>query len=106
MPFGLDDKTINKIEGCLKQHPKIEKAILYGSRAKGNYRNGSDIDLVLKGAKLKFEDLAQLENNIDDLLLPYKFDISIYHHINNPDLLEHIERVGKVFFVRLKSKQT
>jgi predicted nucleotidyltransferase len=100
MPFGLDDKTINRIEGCLKKNPKIDKAILYGSRAKGNFRNGSDIDLVIKGEKLKFTDLAQLENNIDDLLLPYKFDISILHQINNPDLLEHINGIGKIFFER------
>lgn len=105
MPFGLENNVITKIKGCLNKNPRIEKAILYGSRAKGNYRNGSDIDLVLIGRDLKFEDLAQLENEIDELLLPYKFDISIYHQINNPDLLEHIERIGKTFFEQLEPKK-
>ena len=103
MAFGLGNSTIKKIEGCLNKNPKIEKAILYGSRAKGNYRNGSDIDLVLIGAQLKFEDLALLENEIDDMLLPYKFDLSIYHQINNDELIEHIKRVGKTFFERPES---
>jgi predicted nucleotidyltransferase len=106
MAFGLENSTIEKIKVCLNKNPRIEKAILYGSRAKGNYRNGSDIDLVLIGRDMKFEDLAQLENEIDELLLPYKFDISIYHQINNPDLLEHIKRVGKIFFEQLKPKKS
>ena len=103
MAFGLANSTIKKIEECLNNNPKIKKAILYGSRAKGNYRNGSDVDLVLIGEQLKFEDLALLENKIDDMLLPYKFDLSIYHQINNSELIEHIKRVGKTFFERPES---
>ena len=98
MPYGLTDEDIQAITGVFDQYPAIEQAILYGSRAKGNYRPNSDIDLSLKGESLTLSTLFQIENDLDDLLLPYKIDLSIFHKIDNPDLVEHIERVGMVFF--------
>ena len=98
MKFGLQEETIDSITGCLAKNHRIEKAIIYGSRAKGNYRKGSDIDLVLKGESLNINDVLKLENELDELLLPYLFDISILHQIKNPELLEHINRIGKVFY--------
>ena len=97
---GLPETTISAIREVLSNYPKIEKAILYGSRAKGNYRNGSDIDLTLVGEEMTLSDLSKLEWEIDDLLLPYKFDISLFHQISSPSMIEHIERVGKEFWVR------
>lgn len=104
MRFGLKIEDILKIQQVLSHHPEVEEAILYGSRAKGNYRNGSDIDLTLKGETLTLNQQFSIENEIDDLLLPYKMDISILQQIQNPDLLDHIERVGKVFYTRIKPK--
>lgn len=78
----------------LGQFPDIEAAYLYGSRAKGNYKTSSDIDIVLKGKNLNIRELSNISLQLDDLLLPYKFDISIYHQIDNDDLLNHINRVG------------
>lgn len=98
MMFGLKISTIQAIQDILKKHPEVEKAILYGSRAKGNYRPGSDIDLTLKGEKLNLTTLQKIENEIDELLLPYKMDLSLHKQIQNKELLEHIERVGKIFF--------
>jgi len=98
--FGLSSESIHKINLCLTQEPKIEKAILYGSRAKGTFRPGSDIDLTLIAPSMNLTELLALENKLDDLLLPYKIDLSLFHQIENPDLVAHIERVGKVFFVR------
>jgi predicted nucleotidyltransferase len=98
MKFGLTENTINNINSCLAKHRNIEKAILYGSRAKGNYRKGSDIDLVLVGENLSINEILKLENELDELFLPYLFDISIFHQIKNQDLMEHIEQVGKVFY--------
>jgi uncharacterized protein len=98
MRFGLKEGTIEKINSVFAQFPEVEKVILYGSRAKGNYRNGSDIDLTLIGEGLNLDVLNKIDMKIDDLLLPYSFDNSIYRQINNPDLVEHIERVGKVFY--------
>lgn len=92
--FGLADNIIDKINTVLSSHPEIEQAVVYGSRARGNHKPGSDIDISLKGNQLTLEILNQIEREIDDLLLPYSFDLSIYHQIDNLELLEHIDRVG------------
>ena len=72
--------------------------MIYGSRAKGNYKNGSDIDLTLHGKDLTFDLLYQISTAIDDLLLPYTVDLSIFHTLNDPDFIDHIQRVGIVFY--------
>ena len=94
MPYGLKNKVIDKIKQVFKSYPEVEEAILYGSRAKGNYSNGSDIDLVLKGSKLDQTILRKIRRQLDDLLLPYTIDIALYDSIDNPDLIDHIKRVG------------
>lgn len=96
--YGLKPHTIKAIQDVFVKHPEIKKVILYGSRAKGNYRNGSDIDLTLVGKRLSLSQLFSIETDLDDLLLPYKMDISIYNKINNHDLKEHMDRVGVVFY--------
>ncbi len=99
MNFGLKDETIQKIISVFEKFPQIEKAILYGSRAKGNFKNGSDIDLTLIGEELNLSLVNKIENEIDNLLLPYTFDISIYQQLNH-ELTEHIKRVGKTFYLK------
>ncbi|WP_025916044.1 nucleotidyltransferase domain-containing protein [Herminiimonas sp. CN] len=99
--FGLTESTIGKIAMVFSQHPEIEKALLYGSRAKGNYRRGSDIDLTLIGDALSHALLSRIETQIDDLLLPYTVDLSLFKHIDNPDLVDHIDRVGIVFYEKI-----
>lgn len=103
MIYGLKQTVVNKIQQVLSNHSGVQKAILYGSRAMGNYKPGSDIDLTLEGAALTLKQLNTIENELDDLLLPYEFDLSIRHQIDNPDLLEHIQREGVVFYPRVKS---
>jgi predicted nucleotidyltransferase len=95
---GLSVKTIDKIQAVLARYPQVEQAILYGSRAKGTFRNGSDIDLTLKGDNLTHSELGKIELELDDLLLPYKIDLSLFRQIDNPNLIEHIGRVGVVFY--------
>ena len=94
MKFGLKQEHIESIKKVINQHSNAESIIIYGSRAKGNYRKGSDIDLTLKG-NIGYSDLVKMEACIDDLLLPYKVDLSLYHEISNDELLDHINRVGK-----------
>ena len=77
---------------------EVDEAVLYGSRAKGNYKPGSDIDLTLKGEKLNLKLLNKISNDLDDLPMPYTIDVSIYHLIENSELIEHIKRVGKIFY--------
>ncbi|GAB4219829.1 MAG TPA: nucleotidyltransferase domain-containing protein [Spirochaetota bacterium] len=99
MKFGLSEKTIDLICSIFRQYPQIEKVIVYGSRAKGNYKNGSDIDLALIGGDdLTMDVLYKILHELDDLLLPYSFDISLYKFIHDPDLIDHIHRVGLVFY--------
>ena len=96
--YGLKEETIRNINSIFSAYPQIEEAILYGSRAKGNYKDGSDIDLTLKGDFLKLEVMNKIGLQLDDLLLPYTIDISVYKSIRNPDLLDHIKRVGIIFY--------
>lgn len=95
---GLDNSDIQKIQSVFKLYQEVEKAILYGSRAKGNFKPASDIDLTLVGSSLNLTIQQKIENDLDDLLLPYKIDLSIQHTISNKELLEHIERIGVVLF--------
>ena len=97
--FGLKAGQIQLMNACFAQYPAIQQVIIYGSRAKGTYRNGSDIDLSIVAEAFSFSDLLALETALDDLLLPYKIDLSLKKDIDNPDLLEHIERVGQVFYL-------
>jgi len=98
MKYGLSPNHIVKITDIFKQFPEIEAALLYGSRAKGSYKQSSDIDISLKGKNLDLLSLSKINNMLDDLMLPYKFDISIYHQIYNADLLDHIKRVGNTLY--------
>jgi predicted nucleotidyltransferase len=98
MRFGLDEIDIEKINSAFALFPEVERVLLYGSRAKGTYKLGSDIDLTLIGKYLTLDTINAIETQIDDLLLPYLFDISIFSQIDNPDLVEHINRIGKLFY--------
>ncbi len=98
MKYGLKQNTINQINKIFANYKQVEKVVLYGSRAKGNYRPNSDIDLTVFGADVDLKIINDISWEIDDLLLPYTFDISIFHHISQQDLLEHIQRIGLVFY--------
>ncbi len=96
--YGLKAIHIDKIKSVFANCSEIDKAILYGSRAKGNYREGSDIDISIVGNKLSLDTLLRIETALDDLLLPYNIDISIYDKIENLELIEHIKRIGIIIY--------
>ena len=99
--FGLEAATIRKISEVLARHPQVESAVLYGSRAKGNYKNGSDIDLTLIGGDdLTLDVLYRILDELEDSTLPYTFDLSIFRQIGDPDVVDHIRRVGVVLYER------
>lgn len=100
MQYGLSDTTIEQICAVLERHPSVEKAVLYGSRAKGTFKPGSDIDLSLHGTTITLNELGDIDSELDDLLLPYTFDLLIFDTLNHVNLREHIERVGKIFYER------
>jgi uncharacterized protein len=100
MRYGLSEGTIQKICAILSCYPQVKKSVLYGSRAKGNYKTGSDIDLTLIGEDLSLNLLYKILRDIDELYLPYTVDLSIFKDIGDPDVIEHIQRVGITFYKR------
>jgi uncharacterized protein len=98
MKYGLSQSVIEKINGVLSHYPFVERATLYGSRAKGNFKNGSDIDLTLHGSSLSLDVVYKILNDLDDLFLPYTIDLSIFDDIRDPDVVAHIQRVGVTFY--------
>ncbi|MDH8702202.1 putative nucleotidyltransferase [Dysgonomonadaceae bacterium PH5-43] len=98
MKYGLKEETIIRIQKVFSQYPQIEQAIIYGSRAMGNYKPASDIDIAFVGENLSLDIISKIEWDLDDLLLPYTFDLSVYNKITNPDVQNHINRVGKIFY--------
>lgn len=92
--FGLPSEVTKGLQTIFSQHRGIEQVTLYGSRAKGNYRYNSDIDLMMTAPTLSWQEFNQIELEIDDLLLPWKVDLALKHQIDNEELLEHVARVG------------
>jgi len=98
--FGLPWHAIEKLRAVFQSFAQVERVILYGSRAKGTYRMGSDIDLTVEGEGLSLQQLLAMESQIDELLLPWMVDLSLKDRIDNPALLDHIARVGVTFYER------
>lgn len=96
--FGLSLDNINKINSVFKQYTEINEVLIFGSRAKGNYRDNSDIDLAVKGNNINLSILQQIEIKLDELYIPNIIDLVIYEKIENPELTNHINRVGKHFY--------
>ena len=95
--FGIYPRSHKEILAIIQKYESIEKVIIYGSRAKGTQREGSDIDITLLG-EIANEDFNKFLLELDDSYIPYKFDISIYNNLNSESLKEHIDRVGKIFY--------
>lgn len=100
MRFGLPEEAIARIQAIFAQHPEVKKALIYGSRAKGDFKPGSDIDLSLFGETLTLRTQLDLMDELDDLLLPWMIDLSIFKLLDHPGLQAHIDRVGQVFYER------
>ena len=94
MHCGLTTEDLKALNATFAKSEHIERVVLYGSRAKGNFKPFSDVDITLFGSELTQSDLSQLLVDIDDLLLPYQFDVSLFKTLKNQDLIAHIERVG------------
>jgi len=99
MLFGLSDRTTSTLNSIFQKYPGVKQAVLYGSRAKGKFRTGSDIDISLKtDDSFTHTDLLRIGNDFDESDMPYFVDVSIYDRLSNPDLKMHIDRVGKVLY--------
>ncbi len=101
MNFGLRDGDLDYIITTIRQFSEIEKAAIFGSRVKGNYKPGSDVDIAVWGHGISFSTLSRLHAILEEESpMPYFFDIVDYSHLQHQELKSHIDRVGKVFFTR------
>ena len=99
--FGISATSYELILSTLSDFPEIEKAIVFGSRAKGNYKHGSDIDLAILGSACTENTAMNLSGLLnEELPIPYRIDVVCYNQLNHPELKEHIDRVGIVFYTR------
>ena len=97
---GLPEKTVEQIAGVLARFPGVEKAMLFGSRAKTTHKRGSDIDLALVGSALDWRTVGKIYDALDDLLLAYRFSLIVYDGNTDPEVAAHIIRVGIPLFQR------
>ena len=97
MKFGLKEDTIRNIQNVFQAFPEVGEVILFGSRATGNYKNGSDIDLAIKGS-ITHTTLNKISLKLDELFLPYTIDLVVFNDIDNPDLLDSIRSEGIPFY--------
>jgi predicted nucleotidyltransferase len=102
--FGLPTQVFEQLERIFRSEPRIKAVTIFGSRAKGNYRNNSDIDLCVEANALTLVDLFKLNDEIDELYLPWKVDLILMHSIDNKELVQHIQRVGRCVFCSDKTK--
>lgn len=106
MRYGLRETDLACIIDAVRQREEIEEAVLFGSRAKGNYENGSDVDLVIKGNRITFSTVLRLSGWLnEESPMPYFFDVVQYETISNPKLTEHIDKVGITLFTRFPEKE-
>ncbi len=104
---GLLDRDIEMIHEALSRLPEIEYAVLFGSRAMGNFKTGSDVDLAIVGKTVTNKTLSQLNTWLNETYpLPYMFDLLHYERISHKKLKEHIDTVGKVLYRKQKRPST
>jgi len=100
--FGLKQKHIELITAVMQKFTAIEKALIFGSRAMGNYKKGSDVDIAIMGRDIDYNLTLKISFLLnEETPMPYFFDVIHYGSITNSHLIEHIDRVGKVFYDRL-----
>jgi predicted nucleotidyltransferase len=98
MRFGLTEREFGIVRDILATYPEVEQVVIYGSRAMGNFHSGSDLDLTLFGQNVDDATRRHIGSDLDESLLPYTVDLSIFHKLDNENLKDHIRRRGKVFY--------
>lgn len=97
--FGLKESDILAINQILASYHVIEEAYIFGSRAKGNYKNGSDVDIAIKGENVTYQSILDISSCLnEETMMPYHFDVLNYYSINNKELCEHIDRAGILLY--------
>lgn len=98
MKFGLSDTVVEELQNVFRRHQNIERVLIFGSRSKGNFRAGSDIDLAVIGENIDYGQLLTILCEIEDLELLYSVDLINYKEKIGTPIGDHIDRVGQVFY--------
>lgn len=98
MRFGLSETVIKELQEVFRHHANIEKVLIFGSRSKGNYRAGSDIDLAVIGKDVDYNQLLDIICEIEELDLLYSVDLLDYQKKKGTPIGDHIDRVGQIFY--------
>ncbi len=101
MRYGLSDEQLKKISAILSKHPAIEKALLFGSRAMGNYKKASDVDIAVVGKGINFLQTASIKNDLEKTNIPFFFDVLSYDNLNSQEVRENIDEYGKVIYRKI-----
>jgi predicted nucleotidyltransferase len=102
MEFRINSNNIEILNFIFRKYLQIERVIIYGSRAKGNFRENSDVDLIITNSKIDRHDIGKILSEIDDSNFSYIVDLQDFNTINNRDLIDHINRVGKTIYSHIK----
>ncbi|MBK9334041.1 MAG: nucleotidyltransferase domain-containing protein [Ignavibacteria bacterium] len=100
MRFGLSENIISEINGVFEEYPKVEEVIIFGSRSAGNFKPGSDIDLAVKGKDITLSDILKISVQMENIISPFRADLINYNSVTDPDVMERINKGGKVFYER------
>ena len=96
--YGLNQRDMQTISGILSKYENVKNVLIFGSRAKGEYHPGSDIDLAIVDNNTNYQTLRKIKNDFSESSLPYNIDLINFATLTNEDLKNHILRVGKLFY--------
>ena len=96
--YGLNRRDMQTLSDIFGKYEDVKKVLLFGSRAKGSYYTGSDIDMAIVDNNISYQVLRKIKNDISESSLPYNIDLINFSTLTNPSLKEHISRVGKVLY--------
>jgi len=96
--FGLTQRDMQTFREIFDKYPDVKEVHIFGSRAKGNFKNGSDVDLAIVNKDFNSSTLAKLSGEFEDSALPYRIDLVVLSDLTHADLIDHINRVGIIFF--------
>ncbi|MEA3280788.1 MAG: nucleotidyltransferase domain-containing protein [Thermodesulfobacteriota bacterium] len=102
--FGLTDRDIKTLQDIFKKYPDVKNVFIFGSRAKGTYKQGSDIDLAIMNEGVKDTVIGKMKSDFEDSSLPYTVDLVNYHTIKHPELKNHVDRIGVPFYEKMADK--
>lgn len=106
MNDGLKETHRQAIIALIAADPRVERAVLFGSRAMGTFSSASDVDIALFGDSLTLDDLASLAERISELTIPQQADLLLYHRVKSRELLTHIAQHGVEWYLRTSTNSS